>query len=280
VFLVELLPANDVDALIPNVIARVDTCMGPTDPRRQRIERLQIERDLAKRRAGLQNGMEIAHTASDQLHARICSFRNILLATATLISLFMLGLIMVVTRSPLSMPLCFHQSITSSLAASGETTRTVCPSGEDPSNPTVAITQGRKPDPSDVMIVAGLGLLGGALGAAFAIRKVRGSSTPYDVPAALAFLKAPTGALTAVAGILLLGAGFVPCLSELDSQRQILAHALVFGYAQQLATRLIDDRAQSILQSVPSKDPEAQQPKAPVRLIAQEPAPVPPQDRR
>lgn len=49
--------------------------------------------------------------------------------------------------------------------------------------------------------------------------------------------KVPAGALTAVAGILLLGGEFVPGLSELDSQRQILAYALVLGYAQQPATR-------------------------------------------
>ena len=50
---------------------------------------------------------------------------------------------------------------------------------------------------------------------------------------------------------------FIPGLSELDSQRQILAYALVFGYAQQIATRLLDQRAQGILESVPSKEPEA-----------------------
>jgi hypothetical protein len=121
------------------------------------------------------------------------------------------------------------------------------------------------------MIVVGLGLLGGALAAAFAIRNVRGSSTPYDIPIALALLKVPSGSLTATAGILLLGGGFVPGLSELDSQRQILAYALVFGYAQQLATRFIDDRAQSLLNSLPSKDPEAKQP-----VPSTQPAPAPP----
>jgi hypothetical protein len=85
------------------------------------------------------------------------------------------------------------------------------------------------------------------------------------VPLALTWLKVPTGSLTAVAGILLLGGNFVPGLSELDSQRQILAYALVFGYAQQLATRFIDDRAQSLLNSVPSTDPEANQPTPPTR---------------
>jgi hypothetical protein len=55
----------------------------------------------------------------------------------------------------------------------------------------------------------------------------------------------------------LLGGRFVPGLSELDSQRQILAYALVFGYAQQLLSRLIDNRAHTILNSLPSKGTDA-----------------------
>jgi len=127
-----------------------------------------------------------------------------------------------------------------------------------------------------VAIVAGLGLLGGAVAAAFAIRKVRGTSTPYDVPLALAILKVPTGALTAVVGIVLLGGAFVPGLSELDSQRQILAYALIFGYAQQLATRLIDNRAQDILGGVNSKDSKSKQarpaPRPTTQPVSGEPA--------
>ena len=64
------------------------------------------------------------------------------------------------------------------------------------------------------------------------------------------------GALTAVASILLLGGNFVPGLSQLDSRRQILAHALVFGYAQQVVSRVIDNQAHSMLQSLPGKPPE------------------------
>jgi len=71
----------------------------------------------------------------------------------------------------------------------------------------------------------------------------------------------PSGALTAVAGLLLLRGQFLPGLSALDTQQQILAYALVLGYAQQLFTRLIDRRAQSILDGVPSKDSEATQPR-------------------
>ena|SRR6476659_4217296 len=54
------------------------------------------------------------------------------------------------------------------------------------------------------------------LASELATRNIRGTSLPYDVPLALAFLKVPMGALAAVVGILLLGGGFVPGLSELD----------------------------------------------------------------
>ena len=110
-----------------------------------------------------------------------------------------------------------------------------------------------QPSGADVWIIAGLGLLGGGLASAVSVRKIASSAAPYDVPLALALLKVPTGALTALAGILLLGGGFVPGLSELDTQRQILAYALVFGYAQQLATRFLDERATTLLAEVPSK---------------------------
>ena len=125
----------------------------------------------------------------------------------------------------------------------------MCPSGA-----------GQPTSAGDVLIVAGLGAFGGGLAALLAIRNLRGTSTPYSLPVALAVLKVPSGALTAVAGLLLLGGGFAPGFSDLDSQRQILAYALVFGYAQQLATRLVDDRAQLVLNRVPSKDPEGKQP--------------------
>jgi hypothetical protein len=52
----------------------------------------------------------------------------------------------------------------------------------------------------------------------------------------------------------------VPGLSALDSQPQVLAYALVLGYAQQAAaTRFLDDRGQTILNRVASKDPEGRQ---------------------
>jgi len=45
-------------------------------------------------------------------------------------------------------------------------------------------------------------------------------------------------------------------LSALDTSAQILAWALVFGYAQQLFTRLVDQQGQNVLEAVRGADKE------------------------
>jgi hypothetical protein len=253
VFLVELVTEEEVDALVPGVLARVQSCLPATDPQRIELEQLpNFEKDI--KRAKLIRALERGYDATDETHTRIRHFRNVLLCATALIAAFAFLLIREVAADPTAVPLCFQPDITTAQAAtlrSDQTPgsrRSVCPSGEQALG--AAPLQASRPD---IWIVAGLGLLGGGLAAAVSVRKMASSATPYDVPIALALLKVPTGALTAVAGILLLGGGFVPGLSELDTQRQILAYALVFGYAQQLATRYIDDRATTLLAEVPNK---------------------------
>jgi hypothetical protein len=104
--------------------------------------------------------------------------------------------------------------------------------------------------PIDVLLVALVGLSAAAVAAAVAIRGIRGSSEPHGLPVAVAVLKLPTGAVTAILGLLLMRGQFVPGLSALDTSAQILAWALVFGYAQQLFTRLVDQQAHTVLGSV------------------------------
>ena len=176
----------------------------------------------------------------DRQHERLRSFRNIILIAALCIGVLVSATILVVRANPTYIPLCF--------AADGQTiegARFNCPTGTS-----VLTNHG-----SDILVVALLGLLGGALAAAVSIRNLRGTSTPYDVPVALALLKVPLGAFTAIVGLVALQGSFVPGLSALDSQQQILAYALVLGYAQQVFTYSLDRRAQSLLDGLPSKDP-------------------------
>jgi hypothetical protein len=93
-------------------------------------------------------------------------------------------------------------------------------------------------------------LTAAAVSTAAAIRRVKGSSDRFFLPVALASLKLPTGAMTAFLGLLLMRGQFVPGLTALDTPAQILAWALVFGYAQQLFTRFVDQQGQSILANV------------------------------
>jgi hypothetical protein len=248
IFMVELLTPTEVDQLVPAALARISAVLPPNDPRRLAVENLPHVTDHHRRCTAVQGALALSYDASDQAHQRIRAFRNILLSSAALIAAFMTVFVIVVSVSPSTVPFCFTPQTSAPTTSQPPSAQTVCPSGDS------AIGgQPRQPATVDIQIVAGLGMLGGALGAALSIRKVSGSSTPYGVPTALALLKVPTGALTAVTGILLLGGEFVPGLSELDSQRQILAYALVLGYAQQLGTRLLDDRASALLASLPDK---------------------------
>jgi hypothetical protein len=81
--------------------------------------------------------------------------------------------------------------------------------------------------------------------------------TPYNVAIPLALLKLPVGALAAIVGIVLLGGDFVPGFSAIDKQVQILAYALVFGFAQQLFTNALDQRAENLIANLPTKSKEA-----------------------
>ncbi|MGR2751841.1 hypothetical protein ACUY4T_03090 [Agromyces arachidis] len=62
-------------------------------------------------------------------------------------------------------------------------------------------------------------------------------------------VKLPIGAVIAVVGVLLLK--IIPGF-EVSDRGQIAAYAVLFGVAQETVTRLIDRRAQSVLDSVSS----------------------------
>ena len=260
IFLVEVLPEHEVTALLPEVSTRLGQALDRNDPRRVEGERaLQTTTGVA-RRAAVKQAMEVAYDASDEEYVRLRDFRNIIVLAAAAITLLTGLLILFVAESPNAIPLCFDPAITAPpdpAVPAPVPTPNVCPRGAPLS-----------PGSGDILIVAGLGALGGALGALIAIRRLRGTSTPYSVSTALAVLKVPSGALSAIIMMLLLAGGFVPGLTNLDSQRQILAYALLFGIAQHLVTRVADNRAQQLMDNIPSKDAQAKQTEPPVVLPA------------
>lgn len=286
VTLVNLYAEEDIKANIPAVLERLQKCLPENDQRLQRAkaaldpeatstsDRLagkphlngrtnvrqlipvarnhRVNHDcsadaLAQRRAALRDAMQVGYEAQDELYAQVRNFRNILFTGTVLLTLLVIAVCIIGAWRPGAIPLCFQPSNTAGTSQPPTTggASFVCPS-----------TTGfaARPTGGDVSIVALMGLLGGALSATFTVQKLRGTSTPYGVPVALAILKLPAGALTAITGLVLLYGKFIPGLSELDSQGQILAYAIVLGIAQHLVTRFVDQKAEAVLGSVPSKE--------------------------
>jgi hypothetical protein len=241
VLVVGLYDRNQLLAEIPGAVARADAGLERNDPRRPgSLELLTVapETDLDLLRERLRKVIEVGYAHSDELHARLRSFRNLVLGATAAISVFMVGFMVVVSLNPGWVPLCFRPGLE----------RQVCPTGS------TAGSGVDVPTASDVWILGLLGVLGGTLAAAVSISRLRGSATPYNVPTALALLKVPFGALTAIGSIIVIRGGFVPGLSALDSQVQILAYAVLFGYGQQLLTGIIDRQARSVLRGLPTKE--------------------------
>ncbi len=243
--MVDLMDEAELRAEVPVALARARRVLRRDDARLVAAERWPAELNgpgpVDRIRPGLRRLIDDSYEQLDLEHARLRNFRNVVLISAMCVFVLVVIAVVVVSRRPDWIPLCFPNEETTAEGVS----RVVglnCPTRAG---------AGVVPVGADVVVVAMLGSLGGAMSAALSVRHLKGTSTPYDVPVALAFLKIPLGAFTAILALVAIQGKFVPGLSVLDSQGQILAYALVFGFAQQAFTRLIDRKAQDLLEGLP-----------------------------
>jgi hypothetical protein len=269
--LLSIAPADYLLGRLPGVRNDVVRHLSPSDSRRRELEQVAQHVGMGESPTGtppalperlcivdqerliIATAFRAAASGALREQLRVRSFRNVLLVSGGLLAVLATVLAVVGLLSPTTLPLCFAPEEAGQAIV-------VCPTGQSAPFSTDRTTGATATDvddavsatahAGDVLLVELVGLAAAAVAAAAAIRKIRGSSEPHGLPVALAVLKLPTGAVTALLGILLMRGGFVPGLSALDTSAQILAWALVFGYAQQLFTRLVDQRADSVLQSV------------------------------
>jgi hypothetical protein len=109
--------------------------------------------------------------------------------------------------------------------------------------------------PADLLVVELIGLTAAAVAAATALRGIRGSSEPYGLrwpspPSSSPWAPSPPSSACSSCE-----ANSSPAAAPLDTSAQILAWALVFGYAQQLFTRLVDQQAHCVLNTVRERKP-------------------------
>jgi len=260
--LFQLAPEDFVHGQLPRLRRRAES-LTPADDRRRRIDEIAQAPALTERaREELVTILHSINGEARKAQTRVRSFRNMLYAVALALTVAALLLAAVGVNRPHLIPLCFTPEA-----------QVVCPTAEAAmwadaqvtGQPPAAITAQEQAEQDrllrdtagtwDIALIELLGLVAASLAAATTLRRARGTSTPYGVPLALAVLKLPSGALTAVLGLLFMRGGFVPGLTALDSPAQILAWAVIFGYSQQLFTRFVDTQAHSVLQSAGSSVP-------------------------
>jgi hypothetical protein len=281
--LLNLAPADYIYGQMPCLLRHIRYHLPPTDPARQEVERIaqrlgikdpdhplienpkgptlaEKEGIVEEERGKIVTTVRAASSAALREHVRLRSFRNVVVVTAIALALLATGVATTGFFRPTLIPLCFAPE------ESGKAL-VVCPTAQsEPFIPVGGEPQSGVPirdiddvveetaKRQDLIVVELVGLTAAAIATAAAIRGIRGSSERYGLPVALAALKLPTGAITAFLGLLLMRGQFVPGLSALDTSAQILAWALVFGYAQQLFTRLVDQQGQTVLDNVRGAD--------------------------
>jgi len=267
--LLRVAPESFVRGQMPNVVAHVRHHLPADDPRRVLAESIAARKPgatvTAADREALVTAVRMASLESRREIMRVRSFRNVLLVSAAVLTLVAVGMVLVGALKPDAMPLCFNPG-----------TDVVCPTGVAELGGGTTDAQAATASPADAdplirqtasswdfLVVALVGLIAAAVAAAAALRSIKGTTTPYSLPIALAVLKLPTGVLTAILGLLLMRGEFVPGLSALDSPAQIISWAIILGYAQQVLTGMVDRRAQVVLDDVggggnrPAADPAA-----------------------
>jgi hypothetical protein len=270
--ILRMAPDDFILGQMPSLVAHVQRHLPTTDARRVSIETLAGQLDQSPngrttaplddlneaQRTQLVGAVRAASSQAGREQSAVRSFRNVLGVTTIVLILLSVTVAILGFIHPTTIPLCFKPEQNSQELV-------VCPTGQSPltavsdnSGPGGSSTASGDIDDAvnrtvgraDLFTVEFIGLIAAAIAAAAGLRQLRGSTLPFGLPATLAVLKLPTGALTAFVGLLLMRGQFVPGLSALDSSAQILAWAALFGYAQQVFTRLVDQQAHTVLDRV------------------------------
>jgi hypothetical protein len=252
--LLRLAPRGYVASSVPNLVARAKSSLPENDPRLSTLKKIEerVQKDASPEggaaskkspissvdRGVIVAAYEGANVAARKEELRVRSFRNVILSTAAAATVLVVIIAFLGFLHPTWAPLCFAPP-----------DQLVCPTSsvDLKLSANTGLTIAKIASSWDAAVIAFVGMLGAAISAAAALGSMRGSADPYSLPVALAVLKLPIGALTAFLGLLLISAGFVPGLSALDSSAQVIAWAIVLGYAQQLFTRFVDTQAKTVL---------------------------------
>lgn len=169
-----------------------------------------------------------ANRAEDQQQAQVRRFRGVMLSIfAGLALLVALLAILGATRSGY-FPLCLKQQTSGPKHAT-----VVCPTG------------GSKADPADLAFTMAIGAIGAILAVATNLSGLAPTGVRYSLSVAKGLVKIPFGAITAMLGIIILSTQ--SNIGVLATHAGLISTAAVFGYSQQVFTKFIDKRADTLM---------------------------------
>ncbi|WP_433268675.1 hypothetical protein ACQPZF_04815 [Actinosynnema sp. CS-041913] len=210
---------------LPGLRARVAENLDEDDPRRRALEELRPgEFPLAIERELVVDALRAAFDRSDFAHVGSRALRNKLIAASVVLFAVNTLLGIIGLAKPGLIPMC----------VGSERLPTVCPSGKAAAG-------------ADVWLIQVLGAFGAILSAVVLLLRRRPSLSPYVMIGYQATIKILLGAALAVIGILALGAGVTTGLIGVASQAALLLWAVILGYSQQVATRLLDSYADRVM---------------------------------
>jgi hypothetical protein len=161
------------------------------------------------------------HAFSDDAHGRVRTFRNLVLAAILILTI---GLVAVAVGqgNPPWLPIR---------------------AGSSTSGPTV-------------WQVELVGALGGMLAGLAGLLNLPGFTGPYSLPATLALLNLPAGALTGLLGALWMQNSVLGTVKPQDGAA-LLAYVALFGFAQEAVTRFADKQGKRLLGEATGNPPAA-----------------------
>lgn len=167
-----------------------------------------------------------ATRAEDQQQAQVRRFRGVLLGTFLGLLIAVALLAILGSAHPGYFPLCVQKQ-----ATTGGTT--VCPTG------------GSNPSKADLAFIMAIGGIGAVLAVAANLTSLKPTGVRYSLSVAQGLIKIPFGAITAMLGIIIVSTQ--SNIGVLATHAGLISTAVVFGYSQQIFTKLIDKRADDLL---------------------------------
>lgn len=247
---------ESIGAYLPGLKSVIEEHLPAHDARCKAVKLItEIKENDKWKLVVLTEAVEAAQSEALREKMRAASFVHMVCGVAGFLMALAVGVAVLSAFWPDAVPMCFNpiKPPDATLTPSTSTHYTVVcsiQSNDSPNSSDLDTNFKAVATWGDYIVVETVGLVAAGVAAASALRKVRGTSTPYPIPIALALLKLPAGALTAVLGLLLMRGGFVPGLSALDTSAQIIAWAIIFGYSQELFTKFVDKQGQTVLDAV------------------------------